>query len=107
MPEFVFRHTQKDHGLYALFYQYFLKRWESQEIPEYDLETDELVYKSAKGIEERREPFNWDNGDNSGTDRQLLLDRQLFDAAGCPCKESSSQFGSHPSSATPSRLETV
>jgi hypothetical protein len=84
MPEYVFRHTQQDHGLYALFYQYFVKRWENQEIPEYDLETDELIYKSAKGIEERREPFNWDGRDNSKTGELLLPDQMRFDAAGRP-----------------------
>lgn len=43
MPEYVFHHNQNDQGLYTLFYQYFIKRWESPEIPEYDFETDELV----------------------------------------------------------------
>jgi len=107
MPEYVFRHTQQDHGLYALFYQYFVKRWESQEIPEYDLETDELVYKSAKGIEERREPFNWDGKANSGTDELLLPDQPQFDAAGRPYQVPSFQAGSPLSREIPSRLETL
>jgi hypothetical protein len=81
MPEYVFRHTQQDHGLYALFYQYFVKRWESHEIPEYDLETDELVYKSSKGNEQRRKPFNWDDIDNSSAGEHLLPDQQILDAA--------------------------
>ena len=107
MPEYVFRHTQQDHGLYALFYQYFVKRWESQEIPEYDLETDELVYKSAKEIEERREPFNWVAKDRSDMSTDLLQDQSHFDAAGRPFQESSLQSGSHLSRGTPSRLETL
>jgi hypothetical protein len=107
MPEYVFRHTQQDHGLYALFYQYFVKRWESQEIPEYDLETDELVYKSAKGLEERREPFNWVAKDRSDMSTDLLQDQAHFDAAGRPSQESSLQSGSHLSLGTPSRLETL
>jgi len=103
MPEYVFRHTQQDHGLYALFYQYFVKRWESQEIPEYDLETDELVYKSAKGLEERREPFNWNGKYNSGTDRQLLPDQPLLDTEDRLYQAPSFESGSHLSRGMPSR----
>lgn len=57
MPEYVFQHNPDHHGLYTLFYQYFTKRWENQEIPEYDFETDELVYRARNGGELRREPF--------------------------------------------------
>jgi hypothetical protein len=57
MPEYVFQHNLKDHGLYNLFYQYFLQRWEHPEIPEYDFETDELVYRGHKGNEILRERF--------------------------------------------------
>jgi hypothetical protein len=58
LPEFVFRHGQNPGGLYTSFYQYFLKLWNSPEIPEYDLERDELVYRDSAGNEERREPFH-------------------------------------------------
>jgi len=57
MPEYLFQHNLKDHGLYNLFYQYFLQRWEHPEIPEYDFETDELVYRGHKGNEILREQF--------------------------------------------------
>lgn len=57
MPEYVLRHNQKDHGLYTLCYQYFVQRWESPEIPEYDFDTDELVYRDKNGNEVRRERF--------------------------------------------------
>jgi hypothetical protein len=57
MPEYVFQHNPDHHGLYTLFYQYFTKRWENQEIPEYDFQTDELVYRARNGGELRREPF--------------------------------------------------
>lgn len=57
MPEYVLRHNRKDHGLYTLYAHYFVQRWESAEIPEYDLETDELVYRGRNGSEIRREPF--------------------------------------------------
>lgn len=64
MPEYVFQHNPDHHGLYTLFYQYFTKRWENQEIPEYDFETDELVYRARSGSELRRESF--EPGDTSG-----------------------------------------
>lgn len=57
MPEYVLRHNANDHGLYTLCYQYFVQRWERTEIPEYDLETDELVYRDKNGRELRRERF--------------------------------------------------
>lgn len=48
MPQYVFKHNQNDHGLYTLFYQYFIKRWSSPDIPEYDLERDELVFRARE-----------------------------------------------------------
>ena len=57
MPEYVLRHNRKDYGLYTLYAHYFVQRWESAEIPEYDLDTDELVYRSKTGNEIRRERF--------------------------------------------------
>ena len=57
MPEYVLRHNRKDHGLYTLYAHYFVQRWASAEIPEYDLDTDELVYRSKTGTEIRRERF--------------------------------------------------
>lgn len=57
MPEYVLRHNPNDHGLYTLCYQYFVQRWERTDIPEYDLDTDELVYRDRNGSEVRRERF--------------------------------------------------
>ena len=57
MPEYVLRHNANDHGLYTLCYQYFMQRWEQTDIPEYDLVTDELVYRDKNGREIRREQF--------------------------------------------------
>jgi hypothetical protein len=68
MPEYVFQHNLNDHGLYTLFYQYFLQRWENLQIPEYDFETDELVYRGKNGNELKREPF--DKGKRSEDHRQ-------------------------------------
>ena len=57
MPEYMFQHNLNDHGLYNLFYQYFIQRWDNLEIPEYDFETDELVYRGHNGNEVIRERF--------------------------------------------------
>lgn len=58
MPEYVFKHDQNPGSLYSPFYQYFLARWNDPNIPEYDLDTDELVYRDKSGNEARRERFN-------------------------------------------------
>jgi len=55
MPEYVLRHNSKDHGLYTLYAHYFVQRWGNPEIPEYDLDTDELIYRNKVGSEIRRE----------------------------------------------------
>jgi hypothetical protein len=58
MPEYVFRHDSDPGGLYNPFYQYFFNRWSDPDIPEYDLDTDELVYRDRTGNEVLREKFN-------------------------------------------------
>jgi hypothetical protein len=68
MPEYVFEHNLNDHGLYTLFFQYFLQRWDNLQIPEYDFETDDLVYRRQNGSEQRREPFG--RAKPSADDRQ-------------------------------------
>jgi hypothetical protein len=57
MPEFVFKHDQGG-SLFNLFYQYFVSRWFDSSIPEYDLDTDELVYRDTSGNEVNREKFS-------------------------------------------------
>jgi hypothetical protein len=57
LPEYVFKHSENNHGLYTLFYEYFVRQWESLDIPEYDLGSDELVYGGQSGIEARRQKF--------------------------------------------------
>jgi len=57
MPEFVFKHQRNPGCLYNPFYQYFLDRWHDPAIPEYELETDELIYRDKAGNEVRREKF--------------------------------------------------
>ncbi len=55
MPKYVFKHDPNLSSLYFPFYQYFLARWNNPDIPEYDLETDELVYRDSSGKEVGRE----------------------------------------------------
>ncbi len=57
MPEYVVRRHRALPGLYTLYAHYFTQRWENAQIPEYDLDRDELVYRDHAGAELRREPF--------------------------------------------------
>lgn len=57
LPEFVFRHQRNPGCLYNPLYQYFLDRWHDPALPEYELETDELIYRDKAGNEVRREKF--------------------------------------------------
>jgi hypothetical protein len=56
-PKYVFKHDPTIGSLYFPFYQYFIGRWNSPEIPEYDLETDELIHRDGIGNEVKREKF--------------------------------------------------
>lgn len=58
MPEFLFQHDRNHASFYIPFYQYFLSRWNQPGLPEYDLETDELIYRDGSGSELKREKFN-------------------------------------------------
>jgi hypothetical protein len=58
LPEYVFRHQRNPGCLYNPFYQYFLDRWHDTALPEYELETDELIYRDKAGNEVRREKFS-------------------------------------------------
>lgn len=58
MPEYVFKHDQNTGSLYTPFYQYFLTRWNNPDIPEYDLDTDELIYRDETGNEVKRGKFD-------------------------------------------------
>lgn len=58
LPEYVFEHGQNPGSLYTPFYQYFLMRWEDANIPQYDFDTGELIYRDMAGKEVRREKFD-------------------------------------------------
>lgn len=57
LQEYVFVHNQNPGSFYTPFYQYFVTRWNDVTIPEYDLLTDELIYRDKVGNEVRREQF--------------------------------------------------
>jgi len=61
MPMYVFKHNPTEHGLYTIFYQHFVSKWDNPETPEYDLETDELVYRWPNGAERSRGCFSWED----------------------------------------------
>lgn len=56
-PEYVFalQHTEPRHGLFVPFYMVFLNCWNDTRHPEYDFDTNELVYRDAGGKETGRE----------------------------------------------------
>src|SRR5262245_13248027 len=56
-PEYVFalQHTEPRHGLFVPFYMIFLNYWNDPRHPEYDFDTNELVYRDAGGREMNRE----------------------------------------------------
>jgi hypothetical protein len=58
MPEYVFKHDQNLGSLYLPLYQYFLTQWNHPDIPEYDLESDDLIYRDKGGNEVKREKFD-------------------------------------------------
>ena len=58
MPKYVIKHDPNIRSLYFPFYQYFLGRWNNPDIPEYDLETEELIYRDKGGNEVGREKLN-------------------------------------------------
>src|SRR5499427_7855135 len=56
-PEYVFalHHEEPRHGLFVPFYMIFLNSWNDTRHPEYDFDTNELVYRDAGGRETGRE----------------------------------------------------
>jgi hypothetical protein len=55
MPEYMFRHSSNHSSLFHPLYQLFLSKWRDATIPEYDFDSDELVYKDNSGKEVKRE----------------------------------------------------
>jgi hypothetical protein len=55
MPEYTFKSDSTYGGLFLPLHRYFLSRWNDPDIPEYDLDTDEFVFRDKTGRELRRE----------------------------------------------------
>jgi len=79
MPEYIFHHGQNPGSLYTYFYQYFLARWNDPNIPEYALDTDELIYRNSSGNEIRREIFRARTSSEEKTDFPFFKDRGISD----------------------------
>ena len=79
MPECMLRYDQTPRGLYTLFYDHFRRRWNDPNIPEYDLETDELVYRDGSDNAVKRETFHAWRSDGTpamhGAAEQAILRR--------------------------------
>jgi hypothetical protein len=69
MPEYAFKNESQHGGLYIPLYRYFLTRWQDTAIPEYDLDTDELIYRDVTGNEVAREQFH-DRTNPTATDTE-------------------------------------
>jgi len=70
-PEYIFKHSPNHGNLFHPFYQFFLSKWRNSNMPEYDFDTDELIYRDAAGNEERREKFGRD--EFAGIERGVLI----------------------------------
>ena len=57
MPEYIFKHSPNQSSLFHPFYQVFLSKWRDPNIPEYDFDSDELIYRDISGNEVKREKF--------------------------------------------------
>jgi hypothetical protein len=58
-PEYVFglQHGNPQRGFFAPFYKYFLDQWNDPQHPEFNFDTNELVYRNGDGNETRRAAF--------------------------------------------------
>lgn len=58
MPEYIFRHSSNHSSLFHPLYQFFLSKWRDPNIPEYDFDSDELIYRDNSGNEVKREKLD-------------------------------------------------
>jgi len=58
IPEYIFQHSSHRGSLFHPLYDLFLAKWRDPDTPEYDFESDELIYRDRSGNEVRREKFN-------------------------------------------------
>lgn len=72
MPEYVLKHNPNDHGLYTFYYHYFIQRWISCHLGDYDFDRDEVVYRDSQGRSDRRVPFGQATESDSDTISRFL-----------------------------------
>lgn len=58
MPEYLFKHSPNQSGLFHPLYHIFLSKWRDPNIPEYDFDSDELIYRDNSGNEVKREKLD-------------------------------------------------
>lgn len=58
IPEYVFRHSVNRGSLFHPFYDLFQTKWRDPDIPEYDFELDEMIYRDHTGNEVKREKLD-------------------------------------------------
>ncbi|MBI2306351.1 MAG: hypothetical protein HYU78_03530 [Rhodocyclales bacterium] len=82
-PEYVFAlQTDKPaRGFFPAFYTYFLNQWQNPQHPDYNFDSDELVYRDGGGQEFRREPYPLPADAADGDPAPVLLTAQQERAA--------------------------
>lgn len=58
MPEYIFKHSPNHSNLFHPLYQFFLLKWRDPNIPEYDFDSGELIYRDNSGNEVKREKLD-------------------------------------------------
>jgi hypothetical protein len=58
MPEYIFKHSSNQSSLFHPLYHFFLSKWRDSNIPEYDFDSDELIYRDNSGSEVKREKLD-------------------------------------------------
>ncbi|MEW6586033.1 MAG: HAMP domain-containing sensor histidine kinase [Nitrospirota bacterium] len=76
MPEYIFKHSPDHSSLFDLFYQIFLSKWRDPDIPEYDFDTDELIYRDISGNELKREKLEGFISDQRNTEERTKIEAE-------------------------------
>ncbi|HBR18272.1 MAG TPA: hypothetical protein DD725_11850 [Deltaproteobacteria bacterium] len=58
MPEYIFKHSSNQSCLFHPLYQFFLLKWRDPNIPEYDFDSDELIYRDNSGNKVKSEKLD-------------------------------------------------
>jgi hypothetical protein len=87
-PEYVFalQPDRPERGFFPAFFSYFLNQWDDPRHPEYNFETDELVYRNPDAAEPTRVPYPRQEAGSppEGADRGAAFVELDFEAALIP-----------------------